>query len=290
MSTNTFQKQSFWQQSVNFLATKREKWGLILFLALYIPLFLLIFQPFGVNNYDPTHSIRWEFFIAAIGFGLVNGVSMWLYEFVIAPRLFTKRTRAIFIIRMVLELLLLSFTTYLFYNVLGNFHDWNWPSFFGFVRDVGLSGLIPLGLVFLYFNYKRTRSSYEALLNKSKFNRRRHDLVRITSDNGKENLVIASKGLLFIEAQDNYVAVYHIENDRVKKSLLRTTMKRLENLLTDQSIVRCHRSYMVNMGKVEKVSGPTHQLKIHLEHIEKPIPVSKTYVPVLEEGLTAHHS
>ncbi len=78
----------FWSKPVFFLRSKKEKWGLIIFLALYIPLFLLVFQPFGVNNYDPTHAIRMEFVIAAIAFGIVNFITLFIFEFAITPYFF----------------------------------------------------------------------------------------------------------------------------------------------------------------------------------------------------------
>ena len=116
MNSKTNHNNSYWNQPVLFLESKNEKWGLIIFLAAYIPLFLLIFQPFGVNNYDPTHRISLEFFIAAMGFGLINGLMLFIYEFGITPYLFNKNARFIFIIRMALEFILLSTTTFLFYN------------------------------------------------------------------------------------------------------------------------------------------------------------------------------
>ena len=145
----------FLKQPVFILKSGKDKWFLILFLALYIPLFLLVFQPFGVNNYDPSHTIRLEFLIAVIVFGLISFITLCIYEFAVTPYLFKGNSLFLFVIRMFVGLMFLSATMYLTYNVFGNFHDWSWISFLGFIRDITLSSIMPLSIIFLYFNYKR---------------------------------------------------------------------------------------------------------------------------------------
>ncbi len=49
--------QKFFKKEVTIHQSNRDKWSLVLFMMVFVPLFLLIFQPFGVNNFDPTHSI-----------------------------------------------------------------------------------------------------------------------------------------------------------------------------------------------------------------------------------------
>jgi len=281
---------SFWNQRFYFLDDRREKWGLVIFLTIYVPLFLIIFQPFGVNNYDPSHSIRFEFLLSAFGFGLVNGITIWIFEFGVAPLLFKQKTRFLFLIRTLLEFTFLATTMFLFYNFLGNFHDWNWSSYLGFIRDIHLSGIIPLSAVFLYFNYRKAQRAYEVLKTHQKSIRPEKEQVVLKSDNGKETVVLRLHNLLFIEAQDNYVAVYHLENDKVTKVLLRTKMKILEAQLADLSVVRCHRSFLVNIHAIEKITGNSHSLKLHFPKVTFFVPVSRTYASVLEKSLTVHPS
>ena len=49
----------------------RYQWLFAGSIGLFVALFLLAFQPFGVNNFDPTFSIRLEFALAVAGFGAV---------------------------------------------------------------------------------------------------------------------------------------------------------------------------------------------------------------------------
>jgi two-component system LytT family response regulator len=56
--------------------------------------------------------------------------------------------------------------------------------------------------------------------------------------------------ILFIEASGNYVNI-HLEN---KKILVRLTMTYLENILDNKVFQRIHRSYIVNVTKINKLS------------------------------------
>ena len=273
----------FWKRQLPFLQSKRDKWILVLFSVFYAPFFLIVFQPFGVNNYDPTHEVSLVFALSAMGFGLMNGITLFVYEFGIVPLLFRKNNLPVFVLRIILALIFLSSTTFLFYNFIGNFHDWSFKSYLGFIRDVSLMGVIPFGVIFLYFSYRDNRKAYLDLQKQSE------ELIWLKADNGKDKLGLTLEHLLFIEAQDNYVAVFHRENESVKKSLLRTTMKKLESQLQAFPVVRCHRSFLINISSVQKVTGNNHQLKLHIERVDVPIPVSRSYIPLLEEQLDIHH-
>jgi len=113
--------------------------------------------------------------------------------------------------------------------------------------------------------------------------------INLQSYNGKEKLAITLADLLYIEAEDNYISVHHLENGIVKKQLLRATMKEIEINLKAQFIIRCHRSFIVNINIVEKIIRDTHRMKLYLPHISKSIPVSRSYIPVLVALLDVHH-
>ena len=280
--------QEFLKKEVLFLQSNRDKWSLIIFMAVFVPLFLLVFQPFGVNNFDPTHHISKIFLISMLGFGIVQGLVLTVYEFVIVPFVFKKANCSVFIVRMFLELLLIAFFTFLFYNVLGNFHDWYFSSFLDFVFNIILMSLIPLSIIFLYSKYRQTHKAYQLLELQPKLTLT-EKFINLQSYNGKEKLTITLADLLYIEAEDNYISVFHLEKGVVKKQLLRATMKDIETNLKTQFIIRCHRSFIININTVEKVTRDGHQMRLYLPHISKSIPVSRSYIPVLTALLDIHH-
>ena len=89
-----------------------------------------------------------------------------------------------------------------------------------------------------------------------------------------------------MESTDNYVTVHTLEKAKVKKIMLRNTMKRLEKELEGTLIQRCHRSYMVNFENIKLVKLISTNLYIYLDSPEEiRIPVSKSYAEHVHEFL-----
>lgn len=104
-------------------------------------------------------------------------------------------------------------------------------------------------------------------------------LVRFLDDQKRLKFIISSTAILFIEAEDNYVHIVHLDNGRAKDFTLRSSMRALEETLTKHGLVRCHRSYFVNPDHVELVRKDMNgyaQAKLDRDGLE-PIPVSKKY-------------
>lgn len=280
----------FWNKPILFLQSSQDKWLFILFINVYSAVFLLFFQPFGVNNYDPTHQIRLELLLGIGAFFLVNTLVMCIYEFGIVPIVFRSPARYVFAINMLCLLVLLSTSTFLTYNYVGNFHDWLWKSYFGFIRDIGLMSSIPMVLLLLFLQQRQARRQVASLQNQVTKQAQPPDIICLSSENGKDKLYIAEEKLLLLEAQDNYVAVYYQEKELVKRALLRSSLKRLEKQLEGSALIRCHRSYLVHPKQVEKVRGNAHQLQIRLKGLDRIIPVSRRYVSSVTAPLDTRHT
>lgn len=280
---------SFWNKPILFLQSRQDKWLFILFINVYCAIFLLFFQPFGVNNYDPTHQIRMELLLGIGAFFLVNIVVMCIYEFGVVPFVFRSPARYVFVINMLSLLVLLSTSTYLTYNYVGNFHDWSWKSYVGFIRDIGLMSSIPMVLLLLFLQQRQARREVASLQEHVAQQDKPAEIICLSAANGKNKLYIAEDKLLLLEAQDNYVAVYYMEKNKVRRSLLRSSLKRLEEQLAGSSLVRCHRSYIVHPKQVEMLSGNAHQKQIRLKGFDKTIPVSRQYVSAVTSPMDTHH-
>ena len=87
------------------------------------------------------------------------------------------------------------------------------------------------------------------------------------------------ENLLYIDAADNYATIYYLNKSKLSHYLLRNTLKWMdENLTNDTPLVRCHRSYMVNLDKVKVLRKTKTGIYIELDAENTPdIPVSKTY-------------
>ncbi|WP_169731923.1 LytR/AlgR family response regulator transcription factor [Runella limosa] len=105
-----------------------------------------------------------------------------------------------------------------------------------------------------------------------------HHFLTLMAENGKDKVVLTPQNLCYIEADDNYVTVVSQEpSGKLKKELLRSSLSKVESQIQLTYIRRCHRSYMVNLQKVYKVSGNAQGYKLHLWQVAEPLPVSRGY-------------
>ena len=91
------------------------------------------------------------------------------------------------------------------------------------------------------------------------------DTITFNDESGKPRLTIKSGGILYVGANDNYVNVYYLDNDKVGYTMLRNNLKTLEKQLDAYGIVRCHRSYMVNLHRVTIISREKDGMYVTLD-------------------------
>lgn len=91
-------------------------------------------------------------------------------------------------------------------------------------------------------------------------------------------LAVTAASVLYIEAADNYVNICYLNNDKLVRFPLRNSMKSIEQICESNNIVRCHRSYYVNIRKVRAIRRTSDGVYTELEYAAAPhIPVSGKY-------------
>ncbi len=103
----------------------------------------------------------------------------------------------------------------------------------------------------------------------------RGETVVLISETGKERLELPSDRLLYIQAADNYANVVCRRNGQVRETLLRTSLRNLERQLLQPYLVRCHRSFIVNLKQVRTVSGNARHYTLWLRDCDQAVPVSR---------------
>ncbi|MER3329926.1 MAG: LytTR family transcriptional regulator DNA-binding domain-containing protein, partial [Candidatus Kapaibacterium sp.] len=150
--------------------------------------------------------------------------------------------------------------------------------------------VLPITFIIIYQESKYARKYNELsndINNKLVAHTNTKTTIKIDSQNQNEELVIDSSDLLFIKSADNYIEVHYLESGKVRNSLLRNTLKNVEEIITNnKNIIICHNSYLVNLHYVNNVSGNAQGYKLQLEFINIPIPVSRKLNDFVKEKLT----
>lgn len=101
------------------------------------------------------------------------------------------------------------------------------------------------------------------------------ETLLLAAENGKEVVHVPARDLLFIRSRDNYANIVWQDGGRLKKTLLRTSLKNLEDQISTPRVLRCHRSFIVNLGRVRSITGNARGYRLYLDSYAEPIPVSR---------------
>lgn len=146
----------------------------------------------------------------------------------------------------------------------------------------------------IVYKEMRARKQYEAgseQLNEVivPVNLKEEELLVLKGQNLEDTLQLRAEQLLYIMSADNYVEVYFLDKNHVGKKLLRNPLKVYEEQLAPfLHFWRCHKSYLVNLNRVERVSGNAQGYKLHLNSTQETVPVSRSNNAELKEKLKNH--
>lgn len=100
--------------------------------------------------------------------------------------------------------------------------------------------------------------------------------IVIETENSKDNLHLATSSFLAATSADNYVKVFYLKDHTLSSTILRTTLKKIEeNLEGNAQFFRCHRTAIVNLAEVHNLIGSAQGYRLQLNHLTDTIPVSR---------------
>ena len=101
----------------------------------------------------------------------------------------------------------------------------------------------------------------------------------ILSGNTKESFKLNPANIIYIEAYGNYIKVVYLSESKKVQKPLRITIARIEEVLALYPyMIRCHRSFIVNISHILVAEGNSHGLRLKLKPDGETIPVSRSYV------------
>lgn len=252
----------------------------------FVALFLIIFQPFNINRWSDPNKI-WYLIV----FGLITTSCLLFIKFGIVrlfPKFFneTDWTVGREIISVVLVLFLIALGNYL-YAALTFMGGFSFQNFISSLITVVLIGIFPIAFG-VFSNYIIQLKKYQKPVTVRHVNDQQTDqkpvttMLTLVAENEKDSIKILPEDLLYIESADNYSVVHFRKENRLEKEMLRSSLTRLEKQIDSATIVRCHRSFIVNLSKVNDVTGNAQGYKFHLQPTEIVIPVARKYSDLVD--------
>jgi hypothetical protein len=260
----------------------------------FVFLFLLIFKPFGLLHLGERLPML------AMGYGAVcTGVMLLLNVGVprLLPHWFSDAgwTVGRELIWSAVNVALIGLGNALYTAGIG-LAPWSFATIGNFTLFTIAVGLFPIALS-VVLNEARLYREYarrSAGINKELEQREEApdpppttaDRIRIPTEGNAEDLELDAEALCFIRSADNYIEVHHRSGRAVERTVLRGSLKAVEEALAgNDRFLRCHKSHLADLRKVQRVSGNAQGLKLHLDGIEEPVPVSRQLTSLVRARL-----
>lgn len=271
----------------DYFVTRKNTILQVLFATLFAYIFINIYRPFGSGEWYNISSAEFIFYSGLL---VIAGMLVVLLSRVFLMFLIKKKkpvTIRYYILMIAGEILLMA----AMYAFLEKFtmHD---PRSFGFLfylalQNTALILLIPYVISLLFFAWKEKSISLNNLLNQV---RHSSNFISFHDDKGILRISLKLEDLLFLESSDNYVSIKYLHNNQLKSVLIRNTLKNIEKTFENSTLLRCHRSYIVNTKRVGMVKkeGTAMKLLIESPNNEK-IPVSRGYQTIVKDFFDQKH-
>lgn len=268
------------QQSYPASKSKKEIVVSAMFIAINVFFFLVVFQPFG--TYTFSHPFK---YVLLLPYAFITFLA-----FTLAGILMTGKIKnwnvAKEILKTITVLVVCSVMNYWYNARMINNTPFSIAQL-GYMIIFTFAVGVPLTLFYMLIRYvyllRNTNIAVrqietEAVPATEETESRR---LFITAEVGNEALELAATDFLFAEAEGNYCHVYYLNHGTVQKKLLRLSLGNFEQQIADENMLRCHRSFVVNLRKLSGIKGNAQGYKLTLDKAAVIVPVSRKYVPLL---------
>ena len=298
-----------WQPSFD-LSNRRVRWLFCIFGGVYLNLFIVLFQPYQGDIFAYDKPLYYQFVFGGILTAVFTLTHITLPYFF--PRYFIQPyfTTVRFLLWFAFSGFLCHIPAFFYDNWLNHIpNTWYW--FLIYEIQYALPTLLFISIpfltitTFLFYKGKSHELATQQEENTSIANKKNtentdldaensasetqqtppqyqevetDDFIKLTDFAGKNTFEIKPNQLVYITSETNYIEVFHIsENDVLTRTLLRQTLKYVENQLVSEgsSFCRCHNEYIINKEKIVSLRGNTKKYELILRGGNKPIPVSR---------------
>lgn len=273
-----------------FYESQKQALKICISVGIFIASFCYLFEPFEMQYFT-----AWE----KTGYGIVAFLAS-SFHALFLPLIFPMYLRNegwtiwkeftwVILIMMSISTASYIYSGFIMFGTYG-FEIW---SFLGIIFKTVVVGIIPTFSILLYkqmYAYKmiihQVKQIDSRIIEKSKtpFHASFLKVLTLESDNKKDTIKIPNHKLLFIESSGNYVEIHYLNDVSRKKKLMRNNITQIiRQVGNSEDIIRCHRSFIVNLKNVDSIKGNLQGYKLRFIDIEDEVLVSRSYTKRVKE-------
>lgn len=256
----------------------RHRYILIGITVTFSIFFLNVFVPFNMNHW--SHDSGIDQFLRLSGYSIIGGIVLSVSQLFVRKILRVDHFRIWSFTLWVTGEVLIMAILFLLYQTYHNI-DFVWivkavPDSFKYTL---LSILIPYSLALLFISLIIQKSKFAELKEYAEKPAFTASLFDFPDEKGGIRFSIAPDQVLYFESADNYLIIHYLNNGKPARQMLRNSLKNIEVLVAGSAMKRCHRSFMVNLQKIEFVDYEKATCRIKLVGVSEFIPVSRKFYP-----------
>lgn len=254
------------------------------FSILYALVFLVIYSPysetawFGVAKSD-SFMLTTSFVLLSVFFLVLSRILMYF-----ASKKLIKMNFMKYSIWLMSEIIFIG----IFHAVLSMFYIkiTNYSTAFILVKSILITFLalgVPYVVATLWLTLKEVRNTLlvtdtKNIATDGEAIAQNIDIINIADNKGVLKMSVKIDNLYYIKAEDNYTIVYYTRNGKINRYMIRCKIQTLEESFINTPLMRCHRTYIVNINKIKVLRHESDGFYIDFDISDiDPIPVSKTY-------------
>lgn len=276
---------SWFQKPFRLLDSRRSRWQLVIFCGVFGCVFLNVFQPFNINTWFTN--VRTPLFIILTFFSTAGMAALALSQLAIRSIFnITLTTRMGFIGWLIIEFFLISIAIHTVNIVLLNMSFFDLHEYLVTLKYTLMLLVLPYFFAIVLLFVKEQVSVVEELTVKANKPAVPATNVTITDENGKAVVHMPARNILYFKSEDNYIFLYYKGDNELKKELIRTNLKKLEQDPGLQNFIRIHRSYMINIDNLVAVSRTAQGYRVKMEDgSDQILSVSAKYQQAFEDRI-----
>lgn len=274
-----------------YFYSKQNSLWLVAGTAIFTELFIIIFEPFRARVLIETdwQYLVWTTIVVGVGMAVIC-LSRWMMN-VYASRKGLSVTG--YSLWLFLEVNVMTFI----YSVvmieafpsIAEEYDW---SFFSLYKDILLGAaftlFIPYTILLLAFAYVNAKNELHSVTGNADGDIE-PQMYHFYDEKGDLKLSIRPEMVYYLESADNYVTIYYINGTKLDRMMIRNTLKNIEWRFLDKGLVRCHRSYIINIKKVSVIRRQDSDVVVDFADPHVPtIPISKGYSEQVMSKFSIH--
>ncbi|MEJ1242274.1 LytTR family DNA-binding domain-containing protein [Chryseolinea sp. T2] len=275
---------SWFQKPFRLLDSRRSRWQLVIFCGVFGCLFLMVFKPFNINTWFTN--VRTPLFVILTFFSTAGMAALALSQLAIRSIFnITLTTRGSFLGWLVIEFLLISIAIHTVNIMVLGMSFFDVHEYLVTLKYTLMLLVLPYFFGIVLLLVQDQLSVVEELTIKASKPAVATNIT-INDENGKAVVHMPVRNILYFKSEDNYIFLYYKGDNELKKELIRTNLKKLEQDLSLQNFIRIHRSYMINIENLVAVSRTAQGYRVKMEDgSDQILSVSAKYQQAFEDRI-----